>query len=274
MTVQPAAATPAQAYQEYYGPAIFEPLTSLLIEHARPRTGESVLDVACGTGIATRRAAGAVSHSARVVGVDVNPGMLDVARAVTTDMDVEWREGDGTALDLPDGCFDLVLCQQGLQFFPDRAAGAAEMRRVLVEGGRVVVAVWRGLEHHPLWAALADAEVPHLVRLGVPATYEDAVAPFSFGDPGELTVLLEGAGFRDVEVVQESIVARFTDPDRFVERLEYAYAAVIPEFLHDPAAFAGYLAAIQAETEQIVDRYRDGGHVAVPMHTNIAIARA
>ncbi|MFA9445340.1 class I SAM-dependent methyltransferase [Egicoccus sp. AB-alg6-2] len=267
--------TPAAAYQAYYGPAIFEPLASILLSRARPSPGESVLDVACGTGIATRRVAVSVGTTGRVVGVDVNPAMLDVARAVTseTDLTVEWQHGDGTALPLPDAAFDLVLCQQGLQFFPDRDAGAREMRRVLRVGGRAVIAVWQGLEHHPLFAALADAELPELARFDVQASYGDLVAPFSFGDAAVLRDLLVAAGFRQVEVVQASVVARFPDPDRFVERLEYAYAAVVPAFAEDPAAFAGYLEAVDRRTRDVVDRHRDGDHVVIPMQTNIAIAR-
>lgn len=269
----PSTTTPAQAYQEYYGPAIFEPLASRFLSHARPLLGEAVVDVACGTGIVTRRAAEAVGDGL-VVGVDLNPAMLEVARAVTADagLGIDLRQGDATSLDLPDSVFDLVLCQQGLQFFPDRNAAVAEMRRVLTADGRAAIAVWQGLERHPLYAALADAEVPQLARFGVPVSYEDAVAPFSLGDPDELTALLRAAGFGDVEVVPDSIVARFPDADRFVERLEYAYAAVVPAFMEDPTAFATYLAAIQQGTRNMVARYRSGDHILVPMHANIAVA--
>lgn len=265
--------SPEQAYQEYYGPAIFEPLAQRLLGHARPRPGEALLDIACGTGIVTRAAAQAVGET-RIVGLDLNPAMLEVARAVTaaSGLKVEWRQGDATAIDFPDAAFDLVLCQQGLQFFSDRATATAEMRRLLSDAGKAAIAVWQGLESHPLYAALADAEVPQLARFGVPVSYEDAVAPFALGNPDELTALLHAAGFSNVEVVQDSIVARFPDADRFVERLEYAYAAVVPEFMDDPAAFATYLAAIQQGTKDIVADYRVGDHIVVPMHANIAIA--
>jgi SAM-dependent methyltransferase len=273
MTTQPTL-TPAEVYQAYYGPAIFEPLTSILLEHARPAVGESVLDVACGTGIVTRRAAASVG--ARVVGVDLNPGMLEVAKDVTsaTDLTIEWQQGDGASLELPDASFDLVLCQQGLQFFPDRGAGASEMRRVLRDGGRAVIATWQGPERHPLYTALADAELPELTRHGVPVTHDELVAPFSLGDPDEVRDLLRGAGFREVEISQASIVARFPDPDRFVERLEFAYAAVVPAFAEAPSAFANYLDAITERTREVVEGYRDGDHIAVPMHTSVAIAYA
>jgi SAM-dependent methyltransferase len=167
----------------------------------------------------------------------------------------------------------LATCQQGLQFFPDRLAGTRELRRVIRDGGRAVVAVWQGLDRHPLYAALAEAEAPHLAAHGVEVSHEELVQPFSLGDPDVLRDLLSEGGFRGVEVVECSIAARFPDADRFVERIENAYAAVVPAFMDDPDAFASYLAGINRETKEIVEEYRDGEHVVVPMHANIAVAR-
>ena len=266
--------TPAHAYQEYFGPAIFEPLVAKVLECAVPAPGDRVLDVACGTGIVTRRVAALAGRSGRVVGVDINPGMLEVARSVPTlnEARIDWLAGDGTALDLPDEALDLVYCQQGLQFFPDWAAGAGEMRRVLRDGGRAVIATWQGPDRHPLYAALADAEEPHLGALGVEISRQELEAPFLLGSAEELERILRGAGFTDIRIVERSIDARFATADRFVERMEFAYAAVIPQFAEDPAAFEAYLAAVARETTEIVERYRDGDHIVVPMHANIAIA--
>ena len=259
---------PAEAYQEYYGPAIFEPLADRLLERARPRPGERALDVACGTGIVARRLAAAVRAPGHVTGIDLNPAMLEVARSIPAPdgAAIEWRQGDGTATGLPGEAFDLVTCQQGLQFFPDRAAGVAEMRRVLADGGRVALALWRGVDHHPLFSALADAEEPRLRRLGVELQREDLVRPFSLGDPDAVIALLADPGFRDIRVEEVSIEARFPTPERFVERLEYAYAAVVPQFAEDAETFARYLEEITDDTRQLVEDYRRGDHVVVPMH--------
>lgn len=264
--------SPAWAYQQYFGPAIFQPLAALVVDIAEPAGGDQVLDVACGTGILTRTAAGHAGPGSRVVGVDVNPAMIDVARSVPVPdgCDITWMEGDGTALDLPDDTFDLVLCQQGLQFFSDRDAGVREMWRVLRPGGRAVVAVWQGVDAHPLYAALSAAEMDHLEPLGVGR--DELVAPFSLGDASELHRLFTGAGFPQVELTETRVEARFDDADHFVERLEYAYAAVVPQFAADPAAFDAYLATIAEETKAVVDEYRDGDHVIVPMHANIVVA--
>jgi SAM-dependent methyltransferase len=268
---------PAQAYQSYFGPAIFEPLAERMLAVAAPAAGEHVIDVACGTGIVTRRAAAHAGPGGRVVGVDISPAMIETARAIEPDDDgsapIDYREGDGTALREPSGAYDLAYCHQGLQFFPDRPAGAGELRRVVRAGGRAVVAVWQGIDRHPLYAALADAEEPHLAALGVSLSRQELIAPFSLGGAGELRDLLHEAGFADVQVVTESIEARFADADRFVERLEYAYAAVVPAFAQDPAAFQAYLERIVADTRDVVAEYRAGDEVVVPMHANIAVAR-
>jgi ubiquinone/menaquinone biosynthesis C-methylase UbiE len=274
MTVQEQALTPPQAYEQYFRPAIFEPLAGVVVERASPRPGERVLDLACGTGIVARRMAAMVGTGGRVAGVDVNPAMLDVARGAPGSATITWQQGNGMSLDLADGGFDLVVCQQGLQFFPDRRAGVAEMRRVLAKGGRAVVAVWQGIDRHPLFAALAAAELPHLRMLGAGVTSDDLEAPFSLGDAEELRDLLAGVGFRDIAVTSETIEARFATPERFIERMEYAYAAVVPQLAEDPAAFAAYLDAIAAATREIVARYRVGDRIVVPMHAHVAVARA
>ena len=268
--------TPAQAYEDYFGPAIFEPLTQVLLEYAPPQPGERVLDLACGTGIVTRRVAPMVGAGGRVVGVDINPGMIEVAQAqpAPEGAPIEWRQGDALTLDLPDGAFDVVLLQQGLQFFSDRPEGLLQMRRVLADGGRVVLAVWQGFDRHPLYEALADAEVPYLNELGVNVTRAEVAAAFSLGDADELRTLLTDVGFRDIEIASRSIEARFATPDRFVERMEFAYAAVVPQFVEDPDALAAYLEKIGRETKAIVERYRVGDFIVASMHTHIAVAHA
>ena len=271
------APTPAHAYQSYYGPAIFEPLSEQVIgvAGAAPDPGARVLDVASGTGILTRRLAQIVGAEGSITGVDLNPGMVAVAEELGSRpgwAPIDYRQGDAAALDLGDDTFDHLTCQQGLQFVPDRAGACAELARVLRPGGRAVVAVWRGIDHHPLYGALADAEEPRLAEYGLEIPRAELEAPFSLGDIEELEALLHDAGFASVEVSDASIDARFADADRFVERLEFAYAAVVPAFAEDPDLFATYLAAVTTDTKAVVDRYRRGDEVVVPMHTRIAVA--
>jgi ubiquinone/menaquinone biosynthesis C-methylase UbiE len=264
---------PAWTYEEYYIPAIFGPLTEVLLGHASPAAGERVLDVACGTGIVARRIAPLVGPEGDVQGVDRSPAMLEVARACAPPAPaIDWQVGDAAALEAADGTRDRITCQQGLQFLPDRAAGVAEMRRVLVDGGVAVVAVWEGLDRHPLYAALFEAELPALGRFGVPADEAELTAPFSFGDADELGSLFTDAGFDDVHLVGGSIQARFAEADRFIERMQLAYAAVMPGFVEDTDAFAAYVDEVTRRTRPVVEAHREGDHVVVPMHTNLVIA--
>lgn len=118
--------------------------------------GDAVLDVACGTGIATRQAAKLLGDVGRVVGLDINGAMIDLAAELPKGDRIEWREA--SALDLPYGCgtFDCVISQQGVQFFPDPSAGLAEMARVATPGARVAVTVWSPLSESPYLEAMYD----------------------------------------------------------------------------------------------------------------------
>ena len=130
----------AELYQRYLVPAIASLWAADLIDRAAPRPGERVLDVACGTGVVTRLAAERMG-SGRVVGLDINAGMLAVARSLSPGAgpSIEWYEGSAITLPLPDASFDLCLCQLGLQFFPDRPAAIREMFRILQLDGRVAL---------------------------------------------------------------------------------------------------------------------------------------
>src|SRR5262249_44016318 len=121
----------------------------MVVELAHPRPGERILDVACGTGIVARIAAARVGPAGAVGGVDLNPGMLSVARSVMlTDSrsaaPIQWHEASADKLPLPAESFDIVYCQLGLQFFADRAAALREMRRVLGPEERLALMAWRG----------------------------------------------------------------------------------------------------------------------------------
>jgi len=142
---------------------MFAPCATQLLDLAAVEPGERVLDVACGTGIVARRAAARVGAGGVVAGSDVNEGMLEVAAATAIDLPVriEWHRADATALPLPDGAFDVVCCQQGLQFVPDPPLALREARRVLTPGGRLALAVWRSIDHHPVFAAFVRALERH-----------------------------------------------------------------------------------------------------------------
>ena len=132
----------AELYEAAFVPSFFAQWAPVLCELAGVEAGDRVLDVACGTGIVARTAAERTGPAGRVVGLDLNEAMLDVARRVGPDLD--WRQGDAASLPFPDRGFDVVLCQMALMFFPDRLAAVGEMARVVTGGGTVGLLVPSG----------------------------------------------------------------------------------------------------------------------------------
>ena len=219
------APNPAEAYERAIVQNMLVPWTADLVPRAAPQAGERVLDPACGTGIVTRSVAPLVGSRGKVVGLDISPPMLEVARSLapTGETSIEWHEGSGTEMPFPDGSFDLVLCQQGLQFFPDHGAGLKEIRRVLASGGRVVLSVWRDLERQDLMKAIDGVVSQHLApgALG---------PPFSLSDATGLEQLAVGAGLAGVDVQQVDLTLRIKDPDAIVPMMMQGAAAVLPQF--------------------------------------------
>ncbi|MCU4926117.1 methyltransferase domain-containing protein [Halobacteria archaeon AArc-dxtr1] len=205
-----------EAYEKYLVPPIFAPWADRLIETSEVQAGDRVLDVACGTGIVTRRAASRVGESGAVVGLDINNGMLAVAAetAVETQPSIEWQQGDATDLPFPDESFDIVCCQQALQFFDDPVAAVEEMRRVLTPGGCVALSVWRPLDYNPAYVVLADALEHHISdEAGTMMR-----APFPAWNGEELRTLVRDGGFDDVSVTIEIGSVRYPSVEEFVRR--------------------------------------------------------
>jgi len=256
----------ADSYERYQVPSVFEPLARMFLERMALRPGQRVLDVACGTGIVTRLAAPIVGPAGSIVAVDFNPAMLDVARrhAPADGARVEWRQGDAAALPCADADFDVVLCQQGLQFFPDRPAALREMRRVLRPGGRVGLAVWCALERCPAQAAIAAALRRHVG----PDIARRFRAPFDLGEAGVLAGLLVQAGFRDVDVEVAVVMRRLLPPAESVPRV-LASTPVGPEVAALEQATRD---AVVADVAAALSGYRDGDGLTVPQPTHIARA--
>jgi ubiquinone/menaquinone biosynthesis C-methylase UbiE len=204
-------------YARYMEPAIFAPWGVDLVDLAALQPSDRVLDVACGTGVVTRCAAQRLGTAGQVVGLDVTAAMLAVARALlpAADASVEWREASAEAMPFADVAFDVVLCQQGVQFFPDKPAALREMHRVLVAGGRLVLSVWRPITCSPGFAVLADA-LAHHVSPDAGALLH--TGPFSLGQADVLSTLIAGAGFRDITLQNAMKMLHFPSPEEFVRR--------------------------------------------------------
>ena len=202
-----------ELYERYLVPAVTSLWAADLVERAAPRSGERVLDLACGTGIVTRLAAARMG-AGRIVGVDINAGMLAVARSLSTSAAslIEWREGSALDLPFPDDVFDLIICQLGLQFFPDKPAALGEMQRVAAPAGRIALSVFSAIEHTPAANALADALDRHV---GVGASRAKR-SEHALCDTQELRALVTGAGFRDVTVETVTQTIRFPSAAEYV----------------------------------------------------------
>jgi len=236
------AGTAPEIYAEHLVPAVFAPWAPVLLDAAAVGIGHTVLDVACGTGVVAAAAAERVGPSGAVTGVDINPGMIAVAARTPG---VRWARADAAHLPFPDGGFDRVLCQAGLQFVPDRLGALREMGRVLRPGGRVALLVWRALHHSPGFAALADA----LQAVVGPEAAAVMRAPFVFGDdPRPLVTLLDSAGFGDVDVQARAGTVRFASVEAFVrcQRAASPLAAHV-DVRHEPDLIAYVAARAPAE---------------------------
>jgi ubiquinone/menaquinone biosynthesis C-methylase UbiE len=168
-----------------------------LVERANLQAGSEVLDVACGTGIVTRAAGPVIGPTGSIVATDLNDDMLTEARRHAIEgAPVQWRQADAVELPFETETFDAVVCQQGLQFVPDKEAAVAEMRRVLRPAGVAAVSVWRSPEDNPYISALADGLSRHVS----PDAGQTMLAPCGFGDRDALELLFADAGFSSVEV--------------------------------------------------------------------------
>lgn len=197
-------------YERFFVPVIAEPVAKDLIREASLRPGERVLDVACGTGIIARLALQQVGNSGTVAGLDINPGILAVARSISKDMSIEWYEANAESMPLPDESFDVVLSQLGLQFIEDKPAALREMYRVLEPGGRLTLNV-AGQAGRAM-AILAEAMEIHISSEAGGFVRQ----VFSLHDPAELQKLMDSAGFREIDIQTHNKMLPLPAPKDFL----------------------------------------------------------
>jgi SAM-dependent methyltransferase len=191
-------------------PALFWQWAPTIAAEARIGAGDSVLDVACGTGVLALAALDRVGAKGTVVGLDPNADMLTVARRKTARID--WREGRAEQIPFAGGSFDASVSQFGLMFFEDKVAGLREMMRVLKPGGRIAVAVCDSLEQSPGYAAVANM----LERLFGSDVANAFRAPFVLGDSDLLRELCAEAGIIGAEVKRISGTVRFNSIESLI----------------------------------------------------------
>lgn len=201
----------AEVYEQFFIPALFGAWAPRVIDAARIRPGQRVLDVACGTGILARTVAERMGATGSVTGLDPNEGMLAVAARKAPQ--VEWRQGQAEALPFDADRFDVVVSQFGLMFFEDRVMALREMLRVLRPGGSLVIAVWDSLSRTPGYAAMYDL----LRRLFGEHLVPVLQVPYLLGDQEQLKALFAQAGLSNpVTITTHRGVARFPSLDSWI----------------------------------------------------------
>ena len=254
----------AENYEKYFVPAIGEPLARELVEAAALEPGESVLDVACGTGIVARLAATRLGAGSEIAGADLNPAMLEVARASTpASAPIQWYETNAEAMSLPDAGYDVVFCQMGLQFLDDPGAGLQEIRRVLKDSGRALVSL-PGPKPR-IMAIFGESLAEHIS----PQVAAFAEVVFSLHDPTTIAAMLRDAGFTSSQVDHDERTLRLPPPVDFLW-----------QYIHSTPLAAPVSAAPQARREALEKDLRerwaefvDGDDLIMQLQMTTAVAR-
>lgn len=237
-----------------------------LVAAAGVDSGDRVIDIGCGTGVVARAAAACTGSAANVTGTDVSAEMVEAAARFATKAglaDIAWLECDAADIPLPDAVFDVALCQQGLQFMPDKPGAMAEMARVLKPGGRLALSVWK--TRSAIGAAFATVLDRHF-GAGTTAPWEMV---YSLGYRDRLHDLAEGAGLRDAHVALDVKFARHPDPEDFITGA-IAGSPIAGTMAELPAAEHARL--IREIVEELAD-CRDDDGLAVPAQCLTLTAR-
>lgn len=201
----------AELYEAEFVPSLFAEWAPHVVDAAGIAPGQAVLDVACGTGVVTREAAERLAGRGRVVGLDLNEGMLAVARRLRPD--IEWRQGDAAKLPFRDASFDAVLCQASLMFLPDRASAVREMARVVTGEGSVAVHVWSSLDSQPGYGPFIEVAARH----AGPQAINLLSSYWALGELDLVAALFEAAGLEITATRTRLGTARFDSIDSMVK---------------------------------------------------------
>jgi ubiquinone/menaquinone biosynthesis C-methylase UbiE len=239
-----------QLYDQYMVPLIFEPYAEDLAARVAARQPKSVLEIAAGTGVVTRRLATALPKDTSLMATDLNQAMLDHAASQGLTRPAEWRQADASHLPFADESFDIVVCQFGVMFFPDKPRAYSEARRVLRAGGALIFNVWDRIEYNEfadvITAALGQMfpENPPRFMARTPHGYNDQdvisrhLAEGGFTETAEFTTLAARSRARDASVaaiaycqgtpLRSEIEAR--GASRLAEATDIAAAAIRSRF--------------------------------------------
>lgn len=199
-----------ELYERFIVPLIMAPYARDLAKRVHARPGDRVLELACGTGALTREVVLQLPPTATLTATDLNEPMLAAARKTTESAHVHWQTANLLALPFDAASFDIVVCEFGIMFLPDKAAAAREVRRVLRPGGAYLFNVWGSLEYNPL-PRLADEVVSRLYPENPPAFY--GAVPHGYFDPQQIERDLRAGGFSHVDIDTVDLEATITTPE-------------------------------------------------------------
>ena len=253
-----------EKYEALMVPLIFRPYAEELARRARAMNPRRILETAAGTGAVTR-ALHAALPDGELVATDLNQPMLDVNSARIGSDRVRFVEADAQQLPFEDGSFDLVVCQFGAMFFPDRVRGHSEARRVLSDGGHYLLAIWDAIERNPVTAAtqqvLVDAfpgDPPLFMREG----------PFGYSDPLRIEDDLHKAGFDTVDI--ETVELRSRSPSARDAAMALCYGTPMGIELDDRES--GSLERVFPLVEQVLQQFEGPNGIDAPMSAHIVTA--
>ncbi|ESX49630.1 class I SAM-dependent methyltransferase [Mesorhizobium sp. C416B] len=251
-------------YDRYMVPLIFEPFAADLARRAASLSPGAVLEVAAGTGVVTRALAPKLSPGASYIVTDLNQPMLDYAASrQAPDSRIQWRQADALALPFEDAAFDLVCCQFGAMFFPDRAAGYREAKRVLKTGGHFLFNVWDRIEENVFANDVTNA-LAEIFPNDPPRFL--ARTPHGYNDTALIRGELEAAGFSRVVIDTRAEQSRASSP-----RLPaVAYCQGTP--LRNEIEARGKLEAATDHAASVIAARHGSGEVAAKIQAHVMVA--
>lgn len=191
-------------YDRYLGPLLFEPYAERVAERARAFAPQRILETAAGTGIVTQALHRALPQ-AEIVATDLNAAMLEVAARRIISANVRFQPADALDLRFDDSSFDLVVCQFGVMFYPDKVRGNSEARRVLRGGGTYLAVIWDRLDRNPA-SQIASGAVASLYPDDPPSFLPRT--PFGYADRSWIERDLRAAGFTEIDIDTVGLVSR------------------------------------------------------------------
>ena len=256
-----------QVYDALMVPMLFQPYAEDMAARVVERSPNAVLETAAGSGVVPRVLAPLLAAGTRYVVTDLNAPMLDQAKARQGPEQIEWAVADALALPFDDATFDVVCCQFGVMFFPDRTKGYAEALRVLKPGAPFIFSVWDSLAENAVPSTVWDAV---LARYPVdPPRFFEKV-PHGYHDADVIRTDLAMAGFQDVQVEWVSKVSHAAKARDAAGALMLGTPFRMEIAARDPQG----LSALVDATEAALIAHFGTGPIAAPMRALVVTARA